>query len=157
MATISRPLTRLIHENLSIILDFCFSRAAVGEMMQSFVGEWKYLRRTVYDVSEARAEKAALELALFLRMLDDREGLSEYLRQTRSNTRYGCLNMRGGAKKQLKMRDVVNKIIHAAHFEWAFGDPHAPRLICHAPKQEKWTSAEVNIVAVAFLCGQLMH
>ncbi len=157
MATISLPLTRLIHENLSIIVDFCFSRAAVGEMMQSFLGEWKYLRKTVYEVSETRAEKAILELALFLRMLDDREGLSEYLRQTKNNIRYGRLHMSGGAEKQLKMRDVANKIIHASHFEWAFGDPKAPRLICHAPKQEKWASAEIEIMAVASFCGQLMH
>ncbi len=99
MATISLPLTRLTHENLSIIVDFCFSRAAVGEMMQSFLGERKYLRKTVYEVSETRAEKAILELALFLRMLDDREGLSEYLRQTKSNIRYGRLHMSGGAEK----------------------------------------------------------
>lgn len=157
MATISLPLTRLIHENLSIIIDFCFSRVSVGEMLQSFSGERKYLRKTVYDVSKTRAEKAILELALFLRMLDDREGLSEYLKQTKSNIRYGRLHMSDGVEKQLEMRDVANKIIHASHFEWAFGDPKAPRLICYAPKQEKWTSAEIDIVAVAFFCGGLMH
>jgi hypothetical protein len=157
VTSISLPLSRLIHENLSIIVDFCFSRPGVDEMLKSFLGEWKYLHKTVYEVSEARAEKAALELALFLRMLDDREGLSEYLRQTDSNIRYGSLHMRGGGEKQLKMRDVANKIIHASHFEWAFSDPKEPRLICHAPKQEKWTRAEIQIVAVAAICGQLMH
>lgn len=156
MSKLSIPLTRLIHENLSIIVDFCFSRGAVDEVMESFRGEWKYLRKTVYGISEARAEKAVLELALFLRMLDDREGISGYLNQTQSNIRYGLL-ITNGESQELKMRDVPNKIIHARHFEWAFSNPKRPTLICHSQQPEHWIRAEIDVVAVAALCGQLMH
>ena len=157
MSNISLPLTRLIHENLSIIVDFCFSRGTLDEVMASFLGEWKYLRKTVYEISEARAEKAVLELALFLRMLDDREGISGYLSQTQSNIRYGQLIVEGESEQQLKMRDVANKIIHASHFAWSFSDPKRPILICHGHEPKRWLRAEIDIVAVAALCGQLMH
>ena len=157
MSTFSLPLTRLVHENLSIIVDFCFSRRAVDEVMASFQGEWKYLRKTVYEISEARAEKAALELALFLRILDDREGISGYLNQTQSNIRYGRLIVEGGPEQNLKMRDVANKIIHASHLEWSFSNPKEPILICHGQERERWIRAEIDIVEVAALCGQLMH
>jgi hypothetical protein len=158
MSTISLPLTRLIHENLSIIVDFCFSRGSIDEVMASFLGEWKYLRKTVYEISEARAEKAILEPALFLRMLDDRERISSYLNQTQSNIRYGLPIVEGEPDQQLKkMRDVANKIIHASHFEWSFSDPKKPVLICHGQQTERWVRAEIDVVAVAALCGQLMH
>ena len=157
MSGISLPLSRLIHENLSIIIDFCFSRGAVDEVMASFLGEWKYLRKTVYDISEGRAEKAILELALFLRMLDDRQGLSDYLNQTQSNIRYGRLIIEAKAEEPLKMRDVANKIIHASHFEWSFTNPRQPVLICYGQQSERWLRAEIDIVAVAALCGQLGH
>jgi len=157
MSKLSLPLTRLIHENLSIIVDFCFSRGPVDEVMESFLGEWKYLRKTVYGISQERAEKAALELALFLRMLDDREGISGYLDQTQSNYGYGLLITEGESRQQLKMRDVPNKIIHASHFEWDFSEPKRPTLICHAQEPQRWIRAKIDIVAVAALCGQLMH
>ena len=157
MQTFSLPLTRLVHENLSIIVDFCLSRGPVDEVMASFLGEWKYLRKTVYEISQARAEKATLELALFLRMLDDREGISKYLDETKSNIRYGLLIVEGKPEQELKMRDVPNKIIHASRFEWVFSNPKKPTLICHAQQPERWVRAEIDVVAVAALCGQLMH
>jgi len=36
-----------------------------------FMGEWEYLRKALFEISAQRAEKACLELALVLRILDD--------------------------------------------------------------------------------------
>jgi hypothetical protein len=111
----------------------------------------------VYEISQARAEKAILELALFLRMLDDREDLAGYLNQTQSQLRYGRLIVEGKPEQQLKMRDVANKIIHADRFDWTFSNPKQPFLVCHGSDKEQWLRAEIDIVEVAALCGQLMH
>ena len=65
----SIPLTRLIHENLSIVMSFAYSRKPLSHLMDAkFQGEWKYLNRALFEVSAERVEKACLELALFLRI-----------------------------------------------------------------------------------------
>jgi hypothetical protein len=72
MSGISLSLTRLVHENLSIVMCFAYSQKPLVDMIDSkFKGEWKYLNKALFEYSAERAEKACLELALFLRMVDD--------------------------------------------------------------------------------------
>jgi hypothetical protein len=72
MSRFSVPLTRLVHENLSIVMCYAYSQKPLAEMIESkFKGEWKYLNKALFEISAERAEKACLELALFLRMVDD--------------------------------------------------------------------------------------
>lgn len=59
-----------------------------------FLGEWKYLNKALFDVSAERAEKACLELALFLRMLDDEEKISAYHDATKNVPNCGRLIMK---------------------------------------------------------------
>ena len=47
-----------------------------------FKGEWKYLNKALFEISAQHAEKACVELALFLRTLDDEEEISAYHKAT---------------------------------------------------------------------------
>jgi len=158
MGRYSLPLTPLIHENLSVLMSFAYSRKPLMEMMGGFSGEWKYLNKALFEISEERAEKACLELALFLRMLDDEEKISEYHAATHNVPDCGRLIMKDGSEKVLTFREVANKVIHSSRLEWDF--TKQPVLVCHArPEQTEkwgWVRAEVNVAGLAAVCGQLM-
>ena len=157
MSTLSVPLANLLRENCSIAMNFCFSRKALEELVATkFKGEWKNLHEILFSMSEQRATKACIELALFLRMFDDREEVSEYLKQT-SNPNFGRLIMKNKPDKELKIRDVANKIIHAETLEWDFSVADSPRIVCLASvkENEKWTRAEIDVVALAAFFGMV--
>ena len=158
MTAFSIPFTQLIHENLSVLMNFCFARKPLERLIETqFKGEWKYLRKGLFTVAENRVEKACLELALFLRLLDDEEEMSSYLKQTNSNLKFGRLLMRNDTEKELGLRDVANKIIHASALQWDLSDEDSPFLICHSRDKEKWLRAEINVISLAGFCGELMH
>src|SRR5579863_3120562 len=114
MSNFSLPLTRLIHENLSIVMCFVYSRQSLAELMNyKFQGDWKYLNKALFEISKERAEKACFELALFLRTLDDETKLSEYHKKTKNIPDCGRLIMKKGSAKALPFREVANKIIHS--------------------------------------------
>jgi hypothetical protein len=156
MSRFSQPLTHLIHENLSILVTFAFSRAPLISLRDNkFRGEWKYLDRALFTVSEQRAEKACLELATFIRLLDDDENIAEYLRQTGGHS-FGRVLKKDQPDEPLYLRDLTNKIIHAHHLEWDLSTPDDPKLICISRQPERWLRAEIEVVALAAFCGQLM-
>jgi len=100
----SLPLTKLIHENLSIIMCFAYSQVALRKMRSERVaGEWKYLDKVMFSVSEERATRACLEFALFLRSFDDGEGVSKYIEQSSLNN-CGNLFFKNGTTKALSFR-----------------------------------------------------
>ncbi len=139
-------------------MTFCFSRASLERLIDTrFRGEWKYLRKGLFEVSERRAQRACLELAMFMRLLDDGEGLSKYLRQTESKLKFGRLIMKDSSSRDLGLRDVANKIIHASTVSWNLQSLDEPVLICVGEDTEKWERAEVDIVSLASYCGELMH
>jgi hypothetical protein len=48
-------------------MNFAFSRRLLENLVETgFQGEWKYLRKALFEISEQRAEKAYLELAIFM-------------------------------------------------------------------------------------------
>lgn len=155
MSRISLPLSRLVHENLSILMCFAYSQKPLDEMVRTtFEGEWKYLNKAIFEISAARAEKACFELALFLRMLDDEEDISGYFaRPTVLNC--GRLVRKNGKEEVLTVREISNKIIHTARLEWSFPDSGSPVLISHGRDEEKWQRAEIDLVVLASVCGRL--
>lgn len=156
MSPFSLPLTQLIHENLSVLMSFAFSRQPLEQLVKTkFEGEWKFLRKALFAIPEQRATRACIELALFLRLLDDKEDMSGYLKQT-SGRSFGRLILKGKPAKRLELREVANKIIHASDLEWDFSAEHSPVLVCSSQNTGKWVQAEINVVAVAAFCGQLM-
>lgn len=157
MTQFSLPVTRLVHENLSTVMCFAYSQKPLSQMMNAnFVGECKYLNKALFEISTELANKACLELALFLRILDDEAKISEYHAATKNILNCGRLLMKDGSEKVLTFREVANKIIHSTRLEWEFTKFPEPVLICHTRDTEKWIRAEVDIVSVAAICGQLM-
>ncbi len=119
-------------------------------------GHWKYLRKALYSMSQERAEKACMELGLFIRMLDDREDVSGWLKQLTPPWDFGRLVTKAGPEKRLMMHDVANKIIHASALDWDLSDTMRPLLICESKETERWVRAEIDIVTLAAFCGTLM-
>jgi hypothetical protein len=156
MSRFSQPLTQLIHENLSVLVTFAFSREPL-ELLRStrFRGEWKYLDKALFVVSEQRADRACVELATLIRLLDDDEDVSGYLKEN-ANLRFGRVVKEGQLEEPLYLRDLTNKIIHAHRLEWDFSTAGDPRVVCVSRQPERWLRAEIEIVALAGFCGQLM-
>jgi hypothetical protein len=146
-------ITRLIHENLWIVISFAFGQPAIAKFVDArFKGEWKYLNKTVYERAEIRADRALLEMATQLRVLDDAEQLNSHFTQT-----MGVVIQGDGSKTELHFRDLTNKIMHAEKFEWELSDPDNPKVLCHSNDPARWKSAEINLTTLMALIGMLMH
>lgn len=151
------PITQLIHENFSIIMTFAFSHDPLEQMMLTrFKGHWKYLWRALVDVSEMRAQRACLEFAILLRTLDDDDPMTDDMKRG-GESGYGDLHMPyGKGNRNLTLRDVCNKIIHAASLTWDWSRPDWPVLICEAQEGQDWQRAEIHWVQVAAAVGSIM-
>src|SRR6266436_3679286 len=78
-------LSRLIHQNLSVIMSYAFSTPVLSRWVSKhFTGEWKYLHKALFEMPVTRANLALLELATQLRLLDDHEKLSDYYKHGES-------------------------------------------------------------------------
>ena len=151
-------ITRLIHENFWLVMAFALSRANIDQLLEKrFHGEWKYLRKSFYELSEVRADRALLEMGTQLRVLDDEEDISDFLKQTKHHP-FGTVTQCDGSVTEMHFRDVTNKIIHAGLFEWELSDPLAPKVIClpNAKEEGRWKKAEINLFLLAGLIGSLM-
>jgi hypothetical protein len=154
MPQIPLPLVQVIHENLSTVMTFAFSRTALEEWTESnFLGEWKPLRRALFDIPESRAIRAMIELATFLRFLDDEEHLGNYLKGAQQPA-FGRLEPDGQPEEDLYLRDLTNKVIHARELRWDFKSPGRPMLICLS--DSRWRRAEIDLKLLARFCGMLM-
>jgi hypothetical protein len=151
------PLKATIHEDLSIVMCYCYSQNPLSEMMEAkFSGDWKFLRKTLFETSALRAERALLELALLIRMVDDEEKITEYDRATNSVPSCGKLIMRDGSIEPLPFREVANKVIHSVEaLEWKYSPTLEHQVVCHAGPDEKWVRAEIGLVDLSFVCGRL--
>lgn len=157
MTNFALPFTSVLDENLSILMSFAYSQKPINEMVERrFKGEWKYLRKALFDIAAQRAERASLELALALRILDDDWKVSEYLKQRSRPDNCGKLIMRDQTQRDLPFREVANKVIHASERTWEFSESSDPVLVCHSRDKEKWLRAEVDVVSLAAICGMFM-
>jgi wyosine [tRNA(Phe)-imidazoG37] synthetase (radical SAM superfamily) len=158
MPNLTLPARQLIRENIATMLTFAFSRQPLEKLYESmFVGEWDKLKDTLFNITQHRAERACLELALLLRYMDDEEKLAEYV-EKRTNFTFGRLVLPDNSETELTLRDVANKIIHAKSFEWVESQhTHYPMLVCHSREGEKWARAEVELVNLAAVCGNLAN
>ncbi|NMB47991.1 hypothetical protein GYA13_00920 [Candidatus Kuenenbacteria bacterium] len=155
MKNYSLPLTKLIHENISIVMTFAFSQKPLENLLNTnFVGEWKYLRELLFEISELRANKACLELAMFIRILDDEKNISNYFEKT-NHPNFGRLIQSDKTEKELSIRDLANKIIHASKLTWDFSAKNKPILICES-RDEKWIKAKIDLVSLAAFGGEIM-
>jgi len=150
---LSLPVHRLIRENVSILLTHAFAREPLRRFRTGFVGEsWANLDETVFGMGAQRAEKAALELALLLRYLDDEQAVSDQVK-ARINFGFGRLFLKDGTAEELSLREVTNKIIHAVSFDWNHADLDRPKLVCNSRDNERWVRAEIELIFLAAVCG----
>ena len=150
------PFTTLLHDNFSVIITFAFSRPALVKCLNDrFKGEWKYLWKASYEIPEQRANRALLELALQLRLIDDKEKLSPYFKATNQHS-LGTITKQDNEAEELHFRDLTNKILHSSGIEWGFDDPDNPVIICHSDEPEHWVRAEIPVLQLAALCGGFM-
>ncbi|HWA69150.1 MAG TPA: hypothetical protein VG821_04870 [Rhizomicrobium sp.] len=150
-------ITRLIHENFWTILAFAFGRPIVAKVIADrFKGEWKYLNKTVYERAEVLADRALLEMATQMRILDDAEKLSDRYKVLGSPA-LGEVLQADGNKTPLYFRDMTNKVIHAAVFQWELSNSHDPKVICLPHDGERWKSARLDIVPLMSVIGSLIH
>lgn len=149
--------TRLIHENLSIVMSFAYSQRPLQQMVErEFAGEWKYLHKALFEISEIRATRALVELATMIRVVDDAEQISERRRQLNSSESYGTVIQSDGSQTPLFIRDVTNKILHASEFSWRVYTDASPSVQCMPVNGDRWSSAIIDLRSLAAFCGQLM-
>jgi hypothetical protein len=151
----SFEITRLIHDNFWIVLSFAFARPAISKIIEQrrFKGEWKYLYKSIYENAEMRADRALLEMATQLRVLDDAEGLNELYAHTKRPP-LGYVVQSDGTTTALHFRDMTNKLMHGTEYEWRLDGDDA-KVIVHSNKPERWQSAEISVVALMILIGGL--
>lgn len=149
-------ITRLIHDNFHLIMAFSFSQPVLRRLLdERFAGEWKFLRKSLFEYSEIRADRALLEMATQLRVLDDAQKLNDYLRATRSEP-LGTVTQEDDKVTDLHFRDFTNKVMHASEFQWDFSDEHNPKVICLPNDSDRWRRAEIDLVRLTGLIGCLM-
>jgi len=132
-------------------------------LQTKFLGDWRYLRKTVDEIGSERAIQAFIDLAVYLRLLDDRTDHSGFLaRVAQADARnkpldFGRVVKDGQPDERLYLRDLTNKVVHATNWEWDFGDDDRPKLICISNEPDRWTKAEIDILNFAAFCGGLVH
>jgi hypothetical protein len=147
-------ITRLIHENFWTVLSYALAQPVARKLMdERFKGEWKYLRKTIHTSAEIRADRALLEMATQLRVLDDAERLNDYFKQV-GQIPFGSVTQGDGTITDLHFRDMTNKVMHAARFEWNLTED--PSVICYAHDSDRWLRAEIRLISLMGLVGQLM-
>jgi hypothetical protein len=153
---LSLPVSRLIRENVSGLLTFAFSRKNLEKLVaERFDGEFQAFREAAFEFSAHRAEKACLDLALLLRYVDDESGVSGQYADS-GHSGFGYVTLTNGTTDILKLRDVANKIIHAATLSWDFSKWDRPLLVCAPRDGQKWREASVDVVVLAAACGSLV-
>lgn len=150
------PITRIIKENLSLVMMFAYSQPPLREFRRDhFAGGWPYVDEVLFTIAEQTAMRALIELALLFRTLDDQENIDD----GSLGSVFGTLHLKNGNTSVLNMRDVANKIIHAQKYEWIFTDLKQPTLRAIADPsdtREKWTHADIDFKTFAVGCGMLM-
>ena len=151
------PYTKIIQNNFLTIMNFAFSHAALEDLINhKFNGEFKFLNRVLFTDGEQRASRAFIDLAVYLRSLDDIEGLSKG-----NENSYGTLTLPDENIIPLTIREVSNKIIHSESREWIFSQKDKPifRCVPHKTDHQKnaWKSADIDVVALAGFCGRLSY
>jgi hypothetical protein len=122
---------------------------------EKFEGEFKYLRKTINGIAPENAVRAFIELAGYLRLFDDKHDLSGYLAQKRASS-LGRVLKEDEQEEPLFLR-LTNKIMHAKGWKWDTSSPNEPKLICISNEPKRWIAAEIDIIALAAFCAQLMH
>lgn len=147
------PWSLLVHQNIAKIATFAYSQTPLAQMRSvDFIGEWRFVDKALHQIPREEATKAVMELALYLRTLDDEQRLTEYWKVV-TRPSVGQLVQKSGEVEDLSPREMSNKIIHAEQIEWQF-EPE-PSIICHGRDKERWVRAEISVKLLIWIGGML--
>jgi hypothetical protein len=123
-------------------MSFVYAKTIMATVLQrKFIvhGEWEHLHKSIHELAEVRADRALLEMAAQLRVLDDQQELNDYFRQT------GEPSWRRRARRGKLARTFLSETPQTKSCMWDL-DPEVPRVICFSkPKDEKrWHHAEIE-------------
>ena len=145
-----------------LVITFVFSQAPIRRVIEARIKGCPELRleEISFVVPRRNATRACLEIAVLIRLFDDRYNiLLTQLHQEPLHC-FGVVHRTDETTEPLTLRDLTNKIIHAADLSWDLSDEEAPKLICTASGDQKnkfkWTRAEVDIVNLAFFCDRFV-
>jgi hypothetical protein len=144
-------LVRPIRERAALALAFAYSRRPIYEKIDAkFHGEWKHLHLAL-ELTEEKVRQAFIEMAAFLRLVDDEQKIGAGLR----DMSFGTVTDKKGNKRPLAMRDLTNKVMHARGYEWNFNDPADPKFVCLGSDEEQWIRADISMESLMAFCGQI--
>jgi hypothetical protein len=151
------PLTRLLHDNMAIVVSFVFSQASIKRLLkESLMDYWRHVENFSYVVPRRNAIRACLEIAVLIRLIDDKHKITDALEKLEIRN-FGVVYRTDETTAVLSLRELTNKIIHAEDLSWDLFDEGAPKLICTSSDDQKrrfrWTRAEVDIGHLIIFCG----
>jgi hypothetical protein len=157
----NKDVERLIEKHIATIMAFVCSRKRLSAIVTSdHVSDWSYLQGAFFEAAERQAERALLELGLYVRIADDSGDrfLSKYQRS--EGIEFGKLIKRDGSCHPLYFREVPNKIIHASDYRWeSLVENGQPTVTCLAGNQQDarydWAEASIDLVSLFRCCGLL--
>jgi hypothetical protein len=107
----------------------------------------------MHEIPQQEATKAAMELALYFRALDDEQELTRYWKRSQGPS-VGTLYLKDGTTEPITPREMSNKIIHAERIEWrVLSAP--PTIICTGRDKERWARAEIDVGRMIAIGGML--
>jgi hypothetical protein len=96
-------------------------------------------------------------MATQLRILDDAEGLSKYYKEIGDQSTLGEVIQSNSEQEPLYLRDMTNKIIHAAKFRWDLSAANGPTIICLPTVGDHWKEARINVVSMMRKIGAISY
>ncbi|WP_129777570.1 hypothetical protein [Peristeroidobacter soli] len=148
-----------MERNMCVVFQFAFSRTPLEIYCQkNFRGEFANLGVVVFEMAEHRAIQAFLELAVYLRALDDEENVGKHMKE-HTDVEFGTLIVASGQTRALTLRDIANKVIHGTGYRWQFSADAAPQFVCDSKEggmPQNWTRAEIDLGKLLLFCGMLM-
>lgn len=161
MPQLNSTVFRHVWENLSVLFCCAYSRRPLLQQNGEFSPSWNRAQQTLLGLADARADRAVLDLAIYLQSLTSPRSIADRLRAQKVDDDCGLLVKHNGREERLRLRDVAAKIMEADHRRWNWSKESTPILVCVPPQEEsatknaKWLRAEVNLHQLAAICSVL--
>jgi hypothetical protein len=123
--------------------------------LASITSDKTHSRKLFRDYGLCILDPRSVELATQLRLLDNHESVSDYLKHMKYPP-LGKIIKPDEVEEPLYFRDMTNKIMHSSAIEWNLSDADNPIIICHSPDRARWVRAEIELSRLAFYCGGMI-
>ena len=140
-------LTRSDYDDIRDFLNIC-ELIAVGVNNGAFS---KSVSEAYWGDVISNAYQTAKQL---ISLLDDEEGLNA-IYSRRKEAIFGIVTQSDERVTDLHFRDLTNKVVHAAGFDWVLTNPERPIIVCHTRNSSRWKRAEIEVIALMELVGGL--